>query len=112
LVLKFFLNVSKEEQAARFRRRIDRPDKNWKFSEGDLAERGLWDEYMNAYEEALNATSKPWAPWYAVPADDKPYLRATVARIVEESLTTLGLEYPQVSDEEKEKLRALRDTIV
>jgi len=112
VVLKFFLNVSKEEQAARFKRRIDRPDKNWKFSEGDLAERDCWDEYMKAYEEALSATSRPWAPWYAVPADDKPYLRAAVARIVERSLSTLGLEYPQVGEEEKEKFRALRDRIV
>lgn len=112
VVLKFFLNVSKEEQAARFKRRIDRPDKNWKFSEGDLAERSLWDDYMNAYEKALNATSKPWAPWYAVPADDKPYLRTAVAQIVEESLATLGLEYPQLSDNEREELRVLRDTIV
>jgi PPK2 family polyphosphate:nucleotide phosphotransferase len=112
VVLKFFLNVSKEEQAARFKRRIDRPDKNWKFSEGDLAERDRWDGYMEAYEEALNATSRPWAPWYAVPADDKPYLRAAVAQIVERSLSTLGLEFPQVGEEEKEKYRALRDRIV
>ncbi len=112
VVLKFFLNVSKEEQGARFERRIDRPDKNWKFSEGDLAERDRWDGYMEAYEEALNATSRPWAPWYAVPADDKPYLRAAVAQIVERSLSTLGLEFPQVGEEEKEKYRALRDRIV
>ena len=112
VVLKFFLHVSKDEQADRFRRRIDRPDKNWKFSEGDLSERKSWDAYMEAYQEALNATSRPWAPWYAVPADDKPYLRTTVARIVEESLSTLGLEYPGVSDVEQEKLLALRDTIV
>jgi polyphosphate kinase 2 (PPK2 family) len=112
VVLKFFLNVSKEEQGVRFKRRIDRPDKNWKFSEGDLAERDCWDGYMEAYEEALNATSRPWAPWYAVPADDKPYLRAAVAEIVERSLSTLGLEFPQVGEEEKEKYRALRDRIV
>ncbi|MCJ7630691.1 MAG: hypothetical protein MUO50_20125, partial [Longimicrobiales bacterium] len=112
VVLKFFLHVSKDEQADRFRRRIDRPDKNWKFSEGDLSERKSWDAYMEAYQEALNATSRPWAPWYAVPADDKPYLRTTVAQIVEESLSTLGLEYPGVSDVEQEKLLALRDTIV
>jgi len=112
VVLKFFLNVSKEEQGARFKRRIDRPDKNWKFSEGDLAERDRWDGYMEAYEEALNATSRPWAPWYAVPSDDKPYLRAAVAQIVERSLSTLGLEFPQVGEEEKEKYRALRDRIV
>ncbi|TFH58197.1 MAG: polyphosphate kinase 2 family protein [Gemmatimonadales bacterium] len=112
VVLKFFLHVSKDEQADRFRRRIDRPDKNWKFSEGDLSERKSWDAYMEAYQEALNATSRPWAPWYAVPADDKPYLRTTVARIVEESISTLGLEYPGVSDVEQEKLLALRDMIV
>jgi len=112
LILKFFLNVSKEEQAARFRRRIDRPDKNWKFSEGDLVERSHWDEYMEAYQEALNATSTPWAPWYAVPADDKPFLRSSVARIVERSVEALGLEYPQIGEREGEELRALRDTIV
>jgi PPK2 family polyphosphate:nucleotide phosphotransferase len=112
VVLKFFLNVSKEEQADRFRRRIDRPDKNWKFSEGDLTERRYWEDYMKGYEEALNATSRPWAPWYAVPADDKPYLRTAVARIVEQSLATLGLEYPKVSDDKKEGLRVLRDTII
>jgi len=112
LVLKFFLNVSKEEQAARFRRRIDRPDKNWKFSEGDLAERQSWEDYMGAYEEALNATSRPWAPWYSVPADSKPYLRAAVAKIVEGSIARLGLEYPSVSEDEERKLLALRDSIV
>ncbi|MBT8397113.1 MAG: polyphosphate kinase 2 family protein [Gemmatimonadetes bacterium] len=112
LVLKFFLNVSREEQAERFRRRIDRPDKNWKFSEGDLAERKLWGKYMEAYEKALNATSRPWAPWYAVPADSKPYLRHTVARIVEESLSSLGLEFPRVTEKEREELQRLRDTIV
>lgn len=111
LVLKFFLNVSKAEQASRFKRRIDRPDKNWKFSEGDLEERRHWDDYMQAYEDALNATSRPWAPWYSIPADDKPYLRMAVARIVEESLSTLGLRFPEVDPEEAEKLQALRDTI-
>jgi PPK2 family polyphosphate:nucleotide phosphotransferase len=112
VVLKFFLNVSREEQADRFRRRIDRPDKNWKFSEGDLKERGLWEDYMSAYEDALNATSRPWAPWYAVPADDKPFLRATVAEIVADSIASLGLAYPQVAPERMEELLALRDRIV
>jgi PPK2 family polyphosphate:nucleotide phosphotransferase len=112
LILKFFLNVSKDEQADRFRRRIDRPDKNWKFSEGDLTERGLWDKYMEAYQEALNATSRPWAPWYAIPADSKPYLRHMVARIVEGSLSALGLEFPVVGEEEQAELQRLRDTIV
>lgn len=112
LILKFFLNVSKEEQAERFKRRIDRPDKNWKFSKGDLAERELWSEYMGAYETALNATSRPWAPWYAIPADSKPFMRATVARIVEESLASLGLAYPTVSEEGKKELLGLREEIV
>ena len=112
VVLKFFLNVSREEQASRFKRRIDRPDKNWKFSEGDLTERTFWDDYMRAYQEALNATSRPWAPWYSIPADDKPYLRREVARIVEESLSKLGLQYPRVDGDETERLQALRDTIV
>jgi polyphosphate kinase 2 (PPK2 family) len=73
--LKFWLNVSKEEQRQRFLARIDEPEKNWKFSEGDVRERQYWDAYMHAYEEALGATSRPWAPWYAIPADDKRYMR-------------------------------------
>ena len=112
LVLKFFLNVSKEEQANRFRRRIDQPDKNWKFSEGDLKERALWDDYMEAYEAALNATSRPWAPWYAIPADSKPYMRAAVAEIVAASMGSLNLDYPQVDEEQKAELQTLRDKIV
>ena len=111
LILKFFLNVSKDEQADRFRRRIDRPDKNWKFSEGDLAERALWGRYMEAYEAALNATSRPWAPWYAVPADDKPYMRSTVASIVETCLASLGLEFPDIGDDRRAELIALKETI-
>jgi PPK2 family polyphosphate:nucleotide phosphotransferase len=112
LVLKFFLNVSKAEQAARFRRRIDRPDKNWKFSEGDLAEREHWDRYMEAYECALNETSRPWAPWYAVPADDKPFMRATVAEIAERSLGRLGLDFPAVDEAQKQNLLSLRNRIL
>jgi len=111
VILKFFLHVSKEEQAERFRRRIDRPEKNWKFSEGDLKERERWDDYMAAYQDALNATSRAWAPWYAIPADDKPFLRATVAGIVEESLDSLDLRYPRVDRKRKEELLALRDGI-
>jgi PPK2 family polyphosphate:nucleotide phosphotransferase len=112
VVLKFFLNVSREEQAKRFRRRIDRPDKNWKFSEGDLEERALWDRYMEAYEAALQATSRSWAPWYAIPADDKPFMRAAVAEIVERSLDRLDLAYPEVDEEGRAKLEVLRDRIV
>jgi len=111
VILKFFLNVSKKEQAARFRRRIDRPDKNWKFSDGDLVERRHWKKYMEAYEAALNATSRPWAPWYAIPADDKAYLRVTVAKIVRSSLEGLGLEFPEIGEEDRKKLEDLRKTI-
>jgi PPK2 family polyphosphate:nucleotide phosphotransferase len=112
LVLKFFLNVSREEQAVRFRRRIDRPDKNWKFSAGDLEERTFWDDYMAAYEASLNATSRPWAPWYSIPADDKPFLRSSVATIVKESLASLDLKYPEVDEEGRAELLALKNTIV
>jgi PPK2 family polyphosphate:nucleotide phosphotransferase len=112
MILKFFLNVSREEQGERLRRRIDRPDKNWKFSEGDLAERALWDRYMEAYEAALNATSKPWSPWYAVPADNKPFLRSSVARIIERSMDGLGLDFPRIDEARRKELLALRAEIV
>ena len=94
LVLKFFLNVSLDEQAKRLMDRIDEPHKHWKVNPRDVAERKHWDDYMQAYEDALNATSRPWAPWYAIPADDKDYMRATVADIVVAALESLGLEYP------------------
>lgn len=101
VVLKFFLNVSREEQRQRFLDRLEEPEKNWKFSVGDVRERGYWDDYMHAYEEALKATSRPWAPWYAIPADDKDYMRLTVARIVVDSLKRLGLRYPEVAPEDR-----------
>ena len=82
MVLKFFLNVSREEQRRRFLARLDEPSKNWKFSEGDVRESERWDDYMTAYQAALNATSRPWAPWYAIPADDKPFARLCVAEIL------------------------------
>jgi PPK2 family polyphosphate:nucleotide phosphotransferase len=76
VVIKFWLNVSKEEQRRRFLARLEEPQKNWKFETADVAERQHWNEYMRAYEDALNETSRPWAPWYAIPADDKPWMRA------------------------------------
>ncbi|MDH3862274.1 MAG: polyphosphate kinase 2 family protein, partial [Gammaproteobacteria bacterium] len=79
VILKFWLNVSKDEQKRRFLSRLDDAEKNWKFEPNDVKERRHWDDYMRAYEDALNATSRPWAPWYAIPADDKPYMRARVA---------------------------------
>ena len=106
VVLKFWLNVSKEEQRNRFLARIEEPEKNWKFHAADVAERHHWDEYMAAYEAALNASSRSWAPWYAIPADDKPYMRAAVADVIDRSLESLGLAYPAVSAEERAELVA------
>ncbi len=108
VILKFWLNVSLEEQRQRFLRRLDNPDKQWKFSAGDIKERAYWPQYMTAYEDALNATSRPWAPWYSIPADDKPYMRAVVAEIIVKSLASIGLEYPEPSDADQETFAAMR----
>jgi PPK2 family polyphosphate:nucleotide phosphotransferase len=111
VILKFWLNVSKEEQRQRFLSRLDEPEKNWKFSTGDVVERGHWDDYMHAYQEALNATSRPWAPWYAIPADDKPYMRLTVARIIRKTLESLALEYPKVDAKEQVRFDEMREIL-
>ena len=105
VILKFWLNVSKEEQKNRFIRRIDRSDKNWKFSAGDLEERKHWNKYQSAFEEALNATSRPWAPWYAIPADDKPFMRLSVASILAQQLKKLDMNYPTLSKKEQSELQ-------
>jgi PPK2 family polyphosphate:nucleotide phosphotransferase len=99
LVLKFWLNVSRVEQRKRFLSRIREPEKHWKFSIGDVEEREHWDEYMSAYEDALCATSRPWAPWYSIPADDKDYMRLTVAELIVGNLEGLDLAYPEPSRE-------------
>ena len=104
MVLKFWLNVSKDEQKRRFLDRIDEPDKNWKFSMGDVRERKHWEAYMAAYEDALNATSRPWAPWYAIPADDKDYMRMQVADIVVRNLEALDLSYPTMPADQRAAL--------
>jgi PPK2 family polyphosphate:nucleotide phosphotransferase len=106
VILKFFLNVSRAEQKARFLERLGRPEKNWKFSAADLAEREYWDVYMDAYEDALAATSTKWAPWYVVPADHKWIARAVVADIITTAIQDLDLRYPEVT-EEQEKLLAV-----
>ncbi len=108
VVIKFFLNVSKREQAKRFLSRVDEEKKNWKFSAGDLAERERWHDYMKAYEAALRATSKPWAPWYSIPADSKSYMRRTVADIVVQTLRKLHLPFPKLDDEVVAKLPEYR----
>jgi PPK2 family polyphosphate:nucleotide phosphotransferase len=104
LVLKFFLNVSKREQKRRFLERLERPEKNWKFSASDMAERGFWDDYMNAYEDALSATSTEWAPWFVVPADHKWGTRAIVADILTSSIQSLDLRYPEVTNDQRKAL--------
>ncbi|MCA8923605.1 MAG: polyphosphate kinase 2 family protein [Planctomycetes bacterium] len=108
VVIKFWLNVSLEEQRQRFLSRLDDPDKNWKFSGGDLVERSHWPRYMAAYEEALRETSRPWAPWYAIPADDKPSMRAAVAEIVCATLEGLDLRYPELGKKEQSQLQNYR----
>jgi PPK2 family polyphosphate:nucleotide phosphotransferase len=107
-VVKLWLNVSHEEQRQRFLSRIDEPEKNWKFSTDDVKERVHWKNYMHAYEEMLRATSRPWAPWYAIPADDKPFMRLTVAEIVAETMESLDLHYPEVSDATRARLQEMR----
>ena len=108
VILKFWLNVSKEEQKQRFLSRIDRPKKNWKFSSGDVHERRFWTNYMTAYEYAVNATSRPWAPWYAVPADSKPFMRLSVAEIIVKTLKKLELKYPTAGERQRANFSEMR----
>lgn len=108
IVLKFWLNVSKEEQRKRFLQRIDVAEKNWKFSTSDVAEREHWSAYMNAYQQALNATSRSWAPWYAIPADNKAYMRTVVANTIVQTLRNLAPAYPVVDEKRRAELIELR----
>ena len=112
-IAKFWLNVSKEQQRKRFMDRIEEADKNWKFRLGDLDDRARWDDYLAAYQSALAATSREWAPWYAIPADDKDYARTAVARVMVATLRSLDPRYPTVGEEQRreleEGLRRLRD---
>ena len=111
VVLKIFLNVSKEEQRQRLLKRIDDPAKNWKFSTEDATNRRLWRKYMGAYEDCINHTSTKWAPWYIVPADQKPYCRLLVAFLIYQSLAKLKLEYPEVSKERRAELLSIRKVL-
>jgi PPK2 family polyphosphate:nucleotide phosphotransferase len=108
VIVKFFLYVSKAEQKARFLDRLSRPEKNWKFSSADLAERDYWDDYMAAYQDALAATSTRWAPWYVIPADYKWVTRALVADIVTTTIRDLDLRYPEVTGEQEKLLEIAR----
>lgn len=111
-VIKIFLNVSKEEQKERFLQRIDDPAKNWKFSDGDIVERGYWKKYMKAYEDAINATSTPECPWYIVPADRKWFARAIIAEIVVSTLESMEPKFPEVSESRKLELAKFREMLI
>ncbi len=110
-VLKFFLHVSQREQHKRFLERVSDPDHHWKFNAGDMAESRKWDQYMDAYQDAMRATSKPWAPWYAIPADSKHYMRRAVAEIIVSTMKQLKLEYPKVSERELGELARVKNEL-
>ena len=105
IILKFFLHVSKKEQKKRFLDRIDDPSKNWKFSLADLKERGYWDQYQKAYQEAISATNTENAPWFIIPADDKWYARLAIASVITHCFEQLEIDYPTVSEKQKEELQ-------
>ena len=111
-VIKFFLHLSKEEQRKRFIDRIDKPEKNWKFSLADIEERKFWKDYMRAYGKCLSATSTEQAPWYVVPADDKQNTRLIVSRILLDTVEKLELSYPKTTPARRRELRSLRKSLV
>jgi polyphosphate kinase 2 (PPK2 family) len=110
-IIKFFLHLSKEEQRKRFLARIDEPDKNWKFSLADVEERKFWSRYMTAFEECISATSTADSPWYIVPADDKENARLIVSQIVLATFEGLKMAYPEVSEERRHELLAIRNRL-
>jgi len=111
MILKFFLNVSKEEQRRRFLARINTPEKNWKFSLSDAKERGFWNDYMEAYEDTFNHTSTEWAPWHIIPADNKWFTRVAVADIIASKLKSLNLSYPEVTEEHMQNLLKAKELL-
>jgi PPK2 family polyphosphate:nucleotide phosphotransferase len=108
VILKFFLNVSRDEQRKRFLERLESPEKHWKFSDADLQERRFWDDYMHAYEDCLSATSTEWAPWHVIPANHKWVSRALVANIVVDAINALALKYPEVTEEKRRQIEQAR----
>lgn len=112
IVIKFFLNVSKKEQKKRFIERIDDPEKNWKFSVTDVKERGYWDEYQNAYEDAIKNTSTEKSPWYVIPADSKLYARIVMVSAIINALEEMDLEYPTVSKEKIAELNEIKKALL
>lgn len=111
IVLKFFLNLSKQEQKKRFLKRINQPEKNWKFSSSDVKERAYWDDYMAAYEDVFNHTSTKWAPWYVIPADHKWFTRLSVAAVIDRTLESLNLQYPTLSQEHRQELLEAKEML-
>ncbi len=111
LVLKFFLNLSHKEQKKRFLSRIDEPEKNWKFSLADFKERSYWDQYQDAFEDMLNHTSTPIAPWFVIPADNKWFSRLAVSEVICTALERLDLKYPTVSEQRKKELNQIRQEL-
>ena len=111
IILKFYLNLSYDEQKRRFMDRLDKPDKNWKFSASDVRERRYWDDYMKAYDEAIRATASKNAPWFVVPADNKWFTRLVVAAAIVDAVEKLDLEYPTVSDAQRKDLAAAREEL-
>lgn len=111
IVLKFYLNVSQDEQKKRFLERIDRPEKNWKFSLQDVRERAFWKDYMKAYEDMFSATSTDWAPWHIIPADHKWFTRLAVSNIIVSTLEGMNLHYPQISEEHRQELLKAREML-
>ena len=112
VIRKFFLHVSKGEQKRRFLERLENPEKNWKFSANDIKERAFWGDYMTAYEDMIRRTSTAEAPWYVVPADNKWFTRTVVAAAVIETLDSLNLHYPKVSDEKLKELAAAKQVLI
>jgi PPK2 family polyphosphate:nucleotide phosphotransferase len=112
IILKFFLNVSKEEQKRRFLSRLDEPEKNWKFSDADVHERQYWDDYMHAYEEMIQNTATPEAPWYVVPADHKWFTHIAVSAAIIHALKDLKLEYPTVDKARRKALEAAKAALI
>ncbi len=111
-IIKFFLHLSKEEQRQRFLERIDKPEKNWKFSAADIEERKFWDQYRQAYEDCLSATSTKKAPWYVVPADDKKNTRLIIAEIILDTFKALDMHYPEANAERQQELQSIRHTLM
>jgi PPK2 family polyphosphate:nucleotide phosphotransferase len=111
-ILKFFLNVSKEEQKTRFLKRIDHPEKNWKFSDRDVIERNLWDDYLHAYEQTFLHTSTTIAPWYIIPADHKWFMQIAVCQIIIEKLNSLGIDYPTLTAKQYENIQKAKQLLL